>query len=645
MNLPALNKHLALLAAIALAASTAAHAATSLTQNNITWTFDKDYPVGQFVNGDWYVVGPAKIISIENDLNDKTFLSDAVTVNGSMINPKIDMATRHTQYHQGYDERLWGYLPELNAARPNGKPLAKDNPLELKPNDSLVSVVSWLWRSREDREEGSPRPPADAKVAPDGGGARPSVRTAAVLTCLKEAPKEGTFRPPYAGDAKPLHNVSQLRLDLLRNLDPAGKNIHYATRTALAPGVEKYDVDFYAMVGGNIYIPELVYGTALLWLDHIPTWYGGQTYHPYLTTPNYGREICHLLASSMLALHLDWNKLDVGKPEKTGTDAKMPLLINIVQLGIDFTGIADAGGYWQADGGHNAGRKPTILFAGLMLDDKHMMNVGHWKTEFQDDGQTLYITEEIIARSQEKLKSENTESYPTASYTPAMLGMPEWQFNKNSGDPDPAWSAGYRVINASYIPALALSLLMFEDGRKLFNHDPWFDYADRVMSAPYEPAMSGHGYNSLPNFARNMWRTYRATLAPAVSPDTAKWGKPEVVDIVTAPRFNMWSDRPRGFAAADTAIRMTVTHPTTPEHLARITKDTLTVTHEQSGDPVPVDRIDIDPEAKHFTLHFADGALKTGRHVIKLAPETYAQIRDTLNRQFATRTATFIILP
>src|SRR5271157_3473284 len=37
---------------------------SSVTQYGITWTFEKPVRVGQFVNGDYYVVGPTTIAAI-----------------------------------------------------------------------------------------------------------------------------------------------------------------------------------------------------------------------------------------------------------------------------------------------------------------------------------------------------------------------------------------------------------------------------------------------------------------------------------------------------------------------------------------------------------------------------------------------------
>jgi len=42
--------------------SPALYAATSVSQYGITWTFDKDYPTGQFCTGDYWVVGPVTAI-------------------------------------------------------------------------------------------------------------------------------------------------------------------------------------------------------------------------------------------------------------------------------------------------------------------------------------------------------------------------------------------------------------------------------------------------------------------------------------------------------------------------------------------------------------------------------------------------------
>jgi len=145
-----------------------------LSQFGIAWTFDKEYSCGQFANGDWWVVGPVVVTEISPGLSGGR--------NGSMANPI-------PAHEQGYDSRAWNYNPGLSV----------QTPFEMDVNVSLVSTIS----------------------NPDTGDRKLiELKTAAVLTCLAKAPPAGTFRPPFCGTEKPLHNVSQLQGELLPSLAP-----------------------------------------------------------------------------------------------------------------------------------------------------------------------------------------------------------------------------------------------------------------------------------------------------------------------------------------------------------------------------------------------------------------------------------------
>jgi len=611
-------------------AAFAATKASSVTCHHITWIFDKEHEIGQFVTGDWWVVSPVNIISITNDLNDKSFLpEDGTAVNGSMINPKVSDHTNHrTVLRQGYDERVFEYDPALNAALPNGKPLSADNPLALQPDQSLISTVSWLWRTPDDREEGAPKP------LTDGQGARPTLRAAAVLTSLAKAPPEGTFRPAYAGDEKRLFNVSQLRLDRLRNLDPVENIVNKPYHGAYP------EADNLAHYLGDVSIPHLAYATSTLWLDHVPTWFGMHCYHPTLNMPNYGRSKCLILSAAMLALHLDWNKIESTPPDKP---EKTQLLNNIVQLGIDFAGIADAGGFWHGDGGHGAGRKPTILFAGLLLDDPHMMNVGKWKTEFHDDDQIFYVTEADIARDAERLTNpENPHTgeirHPGAIYTRAMLGMPEWRGKKNEGI-EAAWVLNYRVINNSYYPSFALALALTGDeghARKLYNHDAFFDYTDRVMTRDDN---FNYASNNPPHFGTNMWRAYRGLVQPA--PDTARWYTPDILAVIDAPDFKMWYTRNAGIYEAGQPVRIAITQPA---DLSALNAENVRITSAAADKtPVPLERLETDPEGTYIELVFPPGALKPGRYHATIDPAAYHTILDSRKRKLYSNRLIFTV--
>jgi hypothetical protein len=88
-----------------------------ISQHGITWTFEKPVVSGQFITGDWWVIGPVKIIRItplpgpvktdENKLelnrwSDTSMKVDTLMRNGSMIVYRAGNV-------QGYDSRNASY--------------------------------------------------------------------------------------------------------------------------------------------------------------------------------------------------------------------------------------------------------------------------------------------------------------------------------------------------------------------------------------------------------------------------------------------------------------------------------------------------------------------------------------------------------
>jgi hypothetical protein len=219
-------------------------AATQVSQFGITWTFDKDYPCGQFANGDHWVVGPVTIARITPS---SAALSDR-TMNGSMVNPSPANSS------QGYDSSMayTTYDANLNKALN----VSSDKPLILPPGSSLVSTIS---------------------VA--AAGARPQVQTAAILTVLADAPPSGSFRPPYSGSDKTIrYNKSQLNYSLLKSLLPAGN----------APGLGAVERYFERP-----------------WIDHQGGW-TGRFQHPADNMPDYGDQISRQIGDGALMLHLNF---------------------------------------------------------------------------------------------------------------------------------------------------------------------------------------------------------------------------------------------------------------------------------------------------------------------------------------------------
>jgi hypothetical protein len=68
--------------------------ADSITQYGITWNFNAPVEIGQFVTGDYYVVGPCTITSITPMPGDGR--------NGSELNPALNDSK------SGYDSRVEG---------------------------------------------------------------------------------------------------------------------------------------------------------------------------------------------------------------------------------------------------------------------------------------------------------------------------------------------------------------------------------------------------------------------------------------------------------------------------------------------------------------------------------------------------------
>lgn len=147
---------------------------TQLSQYGITWTFSTAVPYGQYVTGDYYVVGPVTVVSISP--------APTGTRNGSSVNP---MGNR-----QGYDDRTGRFNTTDNPTLP----------FVLYPGDSLVSSVSK---------------PDGATIQNVG-----CLVSQAVLTAVSTAQPADAFRPGYAGTYKATFTVSDINWSLLPDLTP-----------------------------------------------------------------------------------------------------------------------------------------------------------------------------------------------------------------------------------------------------------------------------------------------------------------------------------------------------------------------------------------------------------------------------------------
>jgi len=161
--------------------------ASFVSQYSITWNFDQPYTVGQFVNGDWWALGPVTITSITPSFDGEG--------NGWQVNPMPNTL------RQSYDTRI--PYSEFDPI------LIPDLPYIAKPDDSIVKAIS-----------------GDGRFYPtDDPATHPCyLDLVAVLTIVSEVPADNgasVFRPTYMGNStKIYYSVNNLRTDLLPSLPP-----------------------------------------------------------------------------------------------------------------------------------------------------------------------------------------------------------------------------------------------------------------------------------------------------------------------------------------------------------------------------------------------------------------------------------------
>ena len=446
--------------------------ASSITKDGITWTFSHSVPVGQFVTGDYYVVGPVTITAI-----DPPPTTSAPYENGSVLNlPTADGKS-------GFDSRLdnaWFFSSSVRSYPP----------ITLKPGDTLASSIS-LSQSHLLPEV---MRASDKNISP--------VSTVSVLTVLPAAPPADAFRPSYCDRNQTLHSANTLQRNLLLSLAPPNPSA--------TPTLAQF---------------EVLYRRP--WIDTNDFLF--DTPAEYM--PSYGMHVA--LADSYAALLLNLNFPD---------HEKINLTNYFVQYGIDLYGCLRAGRSWPAFGGHRSGRKLTILFAGILLNDAGMKSVGTLKDSFGEDMQTVYVNRLPGVGSTAKAWQGATVIYGGhygvhANGTPVSPGLygPYEQLQPSAWplvSPTEQLGEAYRRCCTSIAwvgEALTIRLLHAES---LWNYPAFFDYVDRWMTENDTQAVaeikaqSGFDYSanwerqgqthwwlqgSFPQytFIDDMWKAYR----------------------------------------------------------------------------------------------------------------------------------------
>jgi hypothetical protein len=404
----------------------------AVSQYGITWTFEQPARVGQFVNGDFYVVGPVTIRSIdpkplfgedvpkeELDTGDQGKKGVAILRNGSMLNPP---AKNEAALDSG--TKNW-YVPALAAKLP----------IAMKPSDTLVSSISMKQDEKAVFVYGS--------SGSRGKGDNSCTRVAAVLTCVAEPLPADAFRPSYGDRQAKVYFARDLRRDQLLKLD----------KVKGAPDPAKFAEVF-----------------RKCWFN--PAYFGFE--QPMENMPHYGQSVGQAVSDAGLLLCMDFT------PQQ-----KERLLVNFVQVGIDYWGLVKSGHPgWQGWGGHDSGRKFPIVLAGWLLGDAEMASPtkGFPKCEFGEDNQTRYgqsWTGATVVFAGHSGVSSATGQPPRKQWGPyEQMNPSEWDKDGMANHQ----SEAYRRANTSCCwvgEALVMRVLKLE---KEWNHDSFFDYVDRWMT-------------------------------------------------------------------------------------------------------------------------------------------------------------------
>jgi hypothetical protein len=172
---------------------------TTIQKDGITWTFAAPVEAGQFVNGDFWIVGPATVTAI-----DPAPTTASPFLNGSVLNlpSRNGKSGFDSRLNDGTDESWW-----FDAT------LRSTAPLVLRPGDALVSSISLATiHSLPEVMRAS-----DMSASP--------VRTVSVLTVLTAPPPADAFRPSYCDRSQSLRRASSLDRTLLPSLarpNPSG---------------------------------------------------------------------------------------------------------------------------------------------------------------------------------------------------------------------------------------------------------------------------------------------------------------------------------------------------------------------------------------------------------------------------------------
>lgn len=432
--------------------ATSLRSSVTHAETGVTWNFANPVPVGEYFNGDIYVVADGidvEITSITPAAEFGFFGKPDRWINGTVVQP---LKTLSGPSCNGFDS---GTIYNSYVSSLNKDPGFTSEPLVILDSEypngaSIVKAVSLIDLS--DRRD------------------RSYIDKFCVLTIAKVAPPDNAFRPPVVGDDKrSYYTTSDLDFSKLQSLAPVSGQ-HAATSK-----------DWFKV------------GTMV-------SWNAGRTdvrdFHPDAYRKGYMPY--HLeedILPAMMSLHSN-----VSNAVKFNTYA------GLVQMGIDYAGYNNFTNEWLSNSTHIETFPLVISIAAVALGQPtSLVNAARLD---RGSGQNWFYVPNSLVGDTSYFTSTSSETPSFAVYQPVHEGWPEWRIDTDYMNP--SLFVEYRAINSNDVPIMALLVDMMGDGegRTVLDMPQWFDYAKRLGSI-FDVSQSalrkpGHSENTL-------WQTWRQT--------------------------------------------------------------------------------------------------------------------------------------
>lgn len=451
-----------------------------------TATLSNPRPVGQYANGDWWVLGPVSITSLSPAGSVQTSGTDG---EGAAITSRV---IHGTQVNPGNRSFATGGLTANNRSN------------TAQGWDSLANPIA-------------PTAPyvASANVDPGKTGVPLAVTTGSVMKFVSRLTGLPTNNRP-AGDDMVVFTV----VDTIPPADAIRPGVSRADKTSLIRR-SHFDLSVFNNFTPTASAPT--YATVLDWVDRYieasqphsinNTCAKGANNHP-----EYGREIGHGLHQACLALHLNFT-----------AEQKLTLLSHMAAIADDFVSRAEEGGWTRGEGGGNQFKKAIICVVGAALGANRPASWDTWlsfanRNVWGEDGQIFAVSGYDIA-----LPRYTADGRPRSAFTYQMLGSAEWGEAPNGdplvgGQPERSasqWVAFYREIVLGQLLAGTLAVELTTGAKALWDHPNFWKYIETGYLRRLETAI---GADRVTAFANEMIIAYRPAdaVAPVIEAATVK---------------------------------------------------------------------------------------------------------------------------